>query len=138
MRFTSDTTRTRAKRLSFYQPRLLYFLDQMLAVIVLSQHQVLSFKTVKPRAPYVARCIGHANRTWFAVCSMTPHWQFGKGNPDLHGRIKLPKGSLQAIDLNTSCSEQPQTNRPSIAYGYKSTDPGCNLTVLRVPFIIVH
>ena len=110
----------------------------MLEVIVLSQHQVLSFKTVKPRAPYVSRCIGHANRTWFAVCSMAPHWQFGKGDPVLHGLkvIKSPKGSLQAIDLNTSCSGQAQTNRPSTVYGYESTDPGCNLTVLRVPFII--
>ena len=49
--------------LSFYYSRLLYCLDQMLAVMLLSQHQVLSSKTVRPRAPGSARCIGHAVRT---------------------------------------------------------------------------
>ena len=46
----SDTNRTRAKSLSFYYPRLLYCLDQMLAVVVLSQHWIWSFKTFRPRA----------------------------------------------------------------------------------------
>ena len=30
-------------------------------------------------APCGARCIGHAVRTWSAVCSEAPHSQFGKG-----------------------------------------------------------
>ena len=51
----------------------------MLAVVLLSQHQVLSSKTVRPRAPCGARCIGHAVRTWSAVCSEAPHSQFGEG-----------------------------------------------------------
>ena len=75
--FRSDTNRTGAEDLSFYYPRLLHCLDQMLAVVLLSQHQV--FKTVRPRAPYGARCIGHAVRTWTAVCSEAPHSQFGEG-----------------------------------------------------------
>ena len=37
--------------LSFYYPRLLHCLDQMLAVMLLSQHRVSSSKTVRPRAP---------------------------------------------------------------------------------------
>ena len=37
--------------LSFYYPRLLHCLDQMLAVMSLSQHQVSSSKTIRPRAP---------------------------------------------------------------------------------------
>ena len=45
----------------------------------LSQHQVSSSKTVRPRAPCGARCIGHAVRTWSAVCSEVPHSQFGEG-----------------------------------------------------------
>ena len=65
--------------LSFYYPRLLYRLDQMLAVMSLSQHQVSSSKTVRPRAPCGARCIGHAVSTWSAVCSEAPHLQFGEG-----------------------------------------------------------
>ena len=51
----------------------------MLAVILLSQHRVLSFKTVRPRAPCGARCMGHAIRTWSAVCLMAPHSQFDEG-----------------------------------------------------------
>ena len=46
----SDTNSTGAENLSFYYPRLLYCLNQMLAV-VLSQHRVSSSKTVRPRAP---------------------------------------------------------------------------------------
>ena len=56
----SDTNRTGADGLSFYYPRLLHCLDQMLAVMSLSQHRVSSYKTVRPRAPCGARCIGHA------------------------------------------------------------------------------
>ena len=48
------------------------------SVVLLSQHRVLSSKTVRPRAPCGARCIGHAVRIWFAVCSEAPHSQFGE------------------------------------------------------------
>ena len=74
-----DTNRTGAEGLSFYYPRLLHCLGQMLAVMSLSQHRVLSSKTVRPRAPCGARCIGHAVSTWSAVCSEAPHSQFGEG-----------------------------------------------------------
>ena len=76
--YTSDTNRTGAEGLSFYYPRLLHCLDQMLAVMSLSQHRVSSSKTVRPRAPCGARCIGHAVSTWSAVCSEAPHSQFGE------------------------------------------------------------
>ena len=75
----SDTNRTGAEGLSFYYPRLLNCLNQMLAVMLLSQHRVPSSKTVRPCAPCGARCIGHAVRTWSAVCSDAPHSQFGEG-----------------------------------------------------------
>ena len=52
----SDTNRT---GLYFYYPRLLHCLNQMLAVVLLSQHRVSSSKTVRPRAPCGSRCIGH-------------------------------------------------------------------------------
>ena len=67
--FWSGTNRTGAEGLSFYYPKLLYCLDQMLAVMLLSQHRVSSSKTVRTRAPCGARFIGHAVRTWSAVCS---------------------------------------------------------------------
>ena len=47
--------------------------------MLLSQHRVSSSKTVRFRAPCGARCIGHAIRTWSAVCSAAPHSQFGEG-----------------------------------------------------------
>ena len=75
----SYTNRTGAEGLSFYYPSLLYCLDQMLAVVLLSQHRVSSSKTVRPRAPCGAQCMGHAIRTWSAVCSVAPHSQFGEG-----------------------------------------------------------
>ena len=75
----SNTNRTGAEGLSFYYPRLLHCLDQMLAVMSLSQHRVSSSKTVRPRAPCNARCIGHAVSTWSAVCSEAPHSQFDEG-----------------------------------------------------------
>ena len=75
----SDTNRTGAEGLSFYYPRLLHCLDQMLAVMLLIQHRVSSSKTVRLRAPCGARCIGHAASTWSAVCSEAPHSQFGEG-----------------------------------------------------------
>ena len=74
-----DTNRTGAEGLYFYYLRLLHCLDQMLAVMSLSQHRVSSSKTVRPRAPCGARCIGHAVRTWSAVCSEAPDSQFGEG-----------------------------------------------------------
>ena len=74
-----DTNRTGAEGLSFYYPRLLHCLDQMLAVRLLSQHRVSSSKTVRPRAPCGARCMGHIVSTWSAVCSEAPHSQFGEG-----------------------------------------------------------
>ena len=38
-----------------------------------------SSKTARPCASCGARCIGHAVRTWSAVCSEAPHSQFGEG-----------------------------------------------------------
>ena len=74
-----DTNRTGAGGLSFFYPRLLHCLNQMLAVMSLSHHRVSSSKTVRPRAPCDARCIGHAVSTWSAVCSEAPHSQFAEG-----------------------------------------------------------
>ena len=51
----------------------------MLAVVLLSTHQVSSSKTVRPYAPCGAQCIGHAVRTWSVICSKVPHSKFGKG-----------------------------------------------------------
>ena len=59
--------------------RLQYDPDQIVAVMVLSQHWVLSYRTIRPRAPYGARRMENAVKTWSTVCSMAPHMQFGEG-----------------------------------------------------------
>ena len=55
--------------LSFYHPNLLCCLDQMLTVTELSQHLVLSSKTVRPIISRGARCVRHVKIMWSAVCS---------------------------------------------------------------------
>ena len=102
----SDTSRTGAKGLSFYYPRLLRCLNQMLPVVLLSQHRVLSSKTVRTCAPCGARCIGHAVSTWSAVCSEVPHSQFGEGArphlcmDDWNCPMELPNIVLQVKRVN--------------------------------------
>ena len=103
----SDTSRTGAKGLSFYYPRLLWCPDQMLEVMLLIQHRVLSFKTVRPRAPCGARCMGHAIRT--AVCSEVPHSQFGEGaRPHLCiDKWNRPKPVLKRLSLTQAARDKP-------------------------------
>ena len=72
-------TRTGAEGLSFYYPRLLCCPDQMLALMVLSQHRVSSSKTDRPTIPRGARCVGHNEMMWSAVCSEAPHSQLDVG-----------------------------------------------------------
>ena len=104
-----DTNRTGAEGLSFYYPRLLHCLDQMLAVMLLSQHRVSSSKTVRPRAPCGARCMGHIVSTWSAVCSEAPHSQFGEGARPQFGEgvcvhIKKAIGKINVVGVfSTNC-----------------------------------
>ena len=65
--------------LSFYHPNRLCCLDQMLAVIELSQHLVSSSKTVRPIIPRGAPCVGYVAIMWSAVCSLAPHSHFAEG-----------------------------------------------------------
>ena len=48
--------------LSYHHTNLLCCLDQMLAVMELSQHLVSSSKTVRPIIPRGARCMGHVKK----------------------------------------------------------------------------
>ena len=107
--YRSDTNKTGAEGFSFYYPRLLYFPDQMMAVILLSQHPVSSSKTVRPRAPCGTRSMGHTIRTWSAVCSGAPHWQFSEGT-----RLYLcmdewnsPTPVLKQLSLTQAARDKP-------------------------------
>ena len=62
--------------LLFYHPSLLCCRDQMLEVTELSQHLVMSSKTVRPIISRCARCMGHVKITWSAVFSLAPHSHF--------------------------------------------------------------
>ena len=50
--------------------------------------------------------------------------------------MELLNTSPQAIELNPSCSEQAQSNRPGTGYRYENTKPGYVLTVFRVSSVI--
>ena len=135
----SETNRTEAEDLSFYYPRLLYCLNQMLTVMLLSQHQVSSSKTVTLCAPCGARCIGHADRTWSAVCSEAPHSQFGEGvGPYLCMDVwNRPTPVRSRLSLTQAARGKPgHPNRPGTGPGHKSTEPGSIFAVLRFPFVI--
>ena len=133
-----DTNRTGAEGLSFYYPRLLHCMDQMLAVMLLSQHQVSSSKTVRPRAPCGARCMGHIVSTWSAVCSEAPHSQFGEGaRPHLcMDKWNCPTPVRRRLSLTQAAWGKPHPNRPDTGPGHKSTEPGSTFTVLRISFLI--
>ena len=73
-----QTKKTGAEGLFFCHLRLLYCPDQMLVVMVLRQHEVLSSKAVRLRVPCDACCIGQAIRTRSAVYSEAPHSQSGE------------------------------------------------------------
>ena len=70
--------RTEAKGFSFYHPSVLGCPDQMLAVVVLSQHFVSLPKTVRPIIPQGAQNVGHVEIMESAVCSLAPYSQFAE------------------------------------------------------------
>ena len=76
--------------LSFYHPNLPCCLDQIMAETELSQHFVLSSKTVRPIIPRDARRVRHVKITWSAVCSLAPHSHFAE-EARLHLCMDEPK-----------------------------------------------
>ena len=108
----------------------------MLAVMLLSQHRVSSSKTVRPRAPCGARCIGHAIRTWSAVCSEAPHSQFGEGARPHLCMDKWNRPTSIRRRLSLTQAGRAHSNRPGTSPGHKSTEPGSTFTILRFPFVI--
>ena len=136
--FRSDTNRTGAESLSFYYPRLLHCLNQMLEVVSLSQHRFLSSKTVRPRAPCGARCIGHAVSTWSAVCSEAPHSQFGEGErPHLcMDEWNRPTPVCRRLNLTQATRGKPISIGLAPVPGTKARSPEAFFTILRFPFVI--
>ena len=107
----------------------------MLAVMLLSQHRVSSSKTVRPRAPCGARCIGHAVSTWSAVCSEAPHSQFGEGaRPDLcMDEWNRPTPVRRRLSLTQAARGKPVPTGLAPVSGTKLRSLEA---VLRFPFVI--
>ena len=78
--------------------RLLYCPDQIVAVIVLSQHWVFLSKPVRPRASCGARCMGHTVWMWSEVCIVAAHKR--SETPFVHKRMELTNTILQSIEPN--------------------------------------
>ena len=107
----------------------------MLAAVLLSQHRVSSSKTVRPRAPCSARCIGHAVGTWSTVCSEAPHLQFGEGaRPHLcMDEWNRPTPVRRRLSLTQAARGKPIPTGLALVSGTKIRSL---FTVLRVPFVI--
>ena len=110
----------------------------MLAVVLFSQHRVSSSKTIRPRAPCGARCIGHAVSTWYAVCSEAPHSQFGEGaRPHLcMDKWNRPTPVRRRLSLTQAARGKPIPTGLAPVSGTKTRSLGSIFTVLRVPFVI--
>ena len=81
--------------------------------------------------------MGHATRTWSAVCSATPHFNLVKEQGHICAWTnEIANTSQQAIELNPSCLGQAHSNSSGTGPGYENTEPGCILTILRVPSIV--
>ena len=102
---------------------LLYCPDQMLAVMLLSQHRVSSSKTVRSRALCGAWCMGHATRTWSAVCSAAPHSHFDEGADICAGQMESPNTSCQAVELNEAARNKPIPTDLVPALGTRTSSP---------------
>ena len=111
-----------AEGLSFYYLRLLCCPNQMLTVVLLSQHRVSSFKTVRPHAPRGTRCMGHDIRTWSAVYSAAPHSQFDEGvRPHLcMGEWNRPTPVLKRLSLTQAARDKPITTGQAPVLGTKA------------------
>ena len=104
----------------------------------LSQHRVSSSKTVRPRAPCGARCIGHAVSTWSAVFSEAPHSQFGeRARPHLcMGEWNRPPTVRRRLSLTQAARGKPIPTGLAPVSGTKARSLEAFFTVLRFPFVI--
>ena len=120
----------------------------MLVLMILSQHRVLSSRTIRLRTPCHAQC-----KLWRKLLRRGlrfVQWRRTRNSgkeqdPIVHGRTELHSTSVQAIELIQSCLGRahflfPTPNPNSILtglvlvnnHGYKSAQPGYSLTVLHV------
>ena len=81
----------------------------MLTVRDFSQHLVSSSKTIRPNIPRGARCMGHCEMMWSAVCSLAPYSQFARGaRPHLYmDKQKRPTPERRRLSLTQAALGRP-------------------------------
>ena len=97
----------------------------MLTAREFSQHLVSSSKTVRPNIPRGARCVGHCEIMWSAVCSLAPHSQFGKGaRPHLYmDEPKRPTPERRRLSLTQEALGRLMPIGLVLTLGMKSWSP---------------
>ena len=97
-------------------------LGQMLTVRDFSQHLVSSSKTIRPNIPRGARCMGHCEMMWSAVCSLAPHSQFVRGaRPHLcMDEQKRPTPERRRLSLTQAALGRPIPKGLVLALGMKA------------------
>ena len=97
-------------------------LGQMLTVRDFSQHLVSSSKTIRPNIPRGARCMGHCEMMWSAVCSLAPHSQFARGaRPHLYmDEQKRPTPERRRLSLTQAALGRPIPKGLELALGMKA------------------
>ena len=70
---TKHNIKKRVSVYCFFTPGCCTAQIRFSAAKVLSQHQVSSSRTAKPRTSSGARCTGHVSGKYYAVCSVALH-----------------------------------------------------------------
>ena len=103
--------------------------------MVLSQHRVLSFKTVRLRAPCDARCMGSDVQTWSTVCSGAPHSHFSEGaraHLCMH-EWNRPTPIRKWLSLTQTVRLKLLLTSLVLVLDVEARNLGCIFTVLRIP-----
>ena len=115
-------------------------LGQMLTVRDFSQHLVSSSKTIRPNIPRGARCMGHCEMMWSAVCSLAPHSQFARGaRPHLYmDEQKRPTPERRRLSLTQAALGRPIPKGLELALGMKAWSDNALAEYSMSHFVFVH
>ena len=81
-------------------------------------------------------CMGHAVRTWSAVCSEAPHSQFGEGARPHSCTDEWNRPTPVRRRLSLTQTDRGKPIPTGLGSGHKSTEPGSIFAVLRFPFVV--
>ena len=115
-------------------------LGQMLTVRDFSQHLVSLSKTIRPNIPRGARCMGHCEIMWSAVCSLAPHSQFARGaRPHLYmDEQKRPTPERRRLSLTQAALGRPIPKGLELAFGKKARSDNALAEYSMSHFVFVH